>query len=302
LEEIGELVWHERTPQSDLALIKERCTDAEIILSNKVPLPREVMESLPKLKLISVLATGYNIVDLEAAKEHGITVCNVSGYSTAMVAQHTVAMILNACSHLDFYPDVVQRGEWGDSPDFFYLPKVPRELSELTIGIIGFGTIGRKVGELLAPFGPRILASQRTPRDAPNWKGFAFASVEEILAESDIVSLHCPQTPETTGLINRESLAQMKSDAWLINTSRGGLIDEAALASALEEGHLSGAWVDVVSSEPMPSANPLRSAPRCFITPHIAWASEPARRRLFDETVENLNAFLKGAPRNVVSG
>lgn len=300
IDALGELAWYERTPPGDTALIIERLAGAGIVLSNKVPLPAEVLEASPTLKLISVLATGYNMVDLAAASARGITVCNVSGYSTDAVAQHTVAMILHATNHLGFYPGSVRSGDWIRSEDFYCLPKVPKELSELTVGIIGFGAIGRKVGSLLAPFGPRIIASQRTPRDAPDWKDFAFGRVEEILKAADIVTLHCPQTPATTRMMNAESLSTMKDGAWLINTARGGLIDETALSASLGSGKLAGAWLDVATVEPMALDNPLRTVPNCYFTPHIAWASEPSRRRLLDESVENLKAFIDGNPRNVV--
>jgi glycerate dehydrogenase len=301
LRALGTLAWYERTPHHDRALIRERCAGAEVVLTNKVPLDAGLLAELPALRLISVLATGYDIIDVAAARARGITVCNVRGYSTAGVAQHTVAMILHAASHLGYYPESVRAGDWVRGADFFYLPEVPRELSELTIGIIGFGTIGRRVGALLAPFGPRILASQRTPREPPAWPDFAFAEVGKIFAEADIVTLHCPQTPETTRMANARTLAGMKRGAWLINTARGGLVDESALAESLARGHLGGAWLDVVDGEPMRADNPLRLAPRCFITPHIAWATEPARRRLFAETLENLRAFAAGNPRHVVS-
>lgn len=300
VESLGELAWFENTPHAATEEIVERCRGAAVVLSNKVPLPRAVLEALPDLRLISVLATGYNIVDLAAARERGVTVCNVSGYSTDGVAQHTVAMILHACSYLGRYPDAVREGAWVRSKLFFHLPWTPRELSELTIGIVGFGVIGRRVGELLAPFGPRILASQRTPRHPPDWPGFAFASVEQILAEADVVTLHCPQTAETTGLINAASLGTMKRDAWLINTGRGGLVDEAALAAALAAGQIAGAWLDVVAVEPMTADNPLRTAPNCYLTPHVAWATEPARRRLLAGTIGNIRGFLAGSPQNVV--
>lgn len=300
LDAMGEVVWFDQTPHDDLSLIAQRCKGAQVILSNKVPLSREVFALLPELKLISVLATGYNIVDIAAAEEAGVTVCNVRGYSTNGVAQQTVAMILHACHHLDHYAESVRAGDWIGCPDFFYLPRTPRELSELTIGIIGFGTIGQRVGSLLAAFGARMIASQRNSQPMPPWDRFAFASIPDILAQADIVSLHCPQTPETTGMINEASLALMKRGAWLVNTARGGLIDETALAATLTAGHLAGAWLDVVSMEPMRADNPLRTIPNCFITPHIAWASESSRRRLLRETVDNLRAFNEGSPRNVV--
>lgn len=301
MEALGELVWYDRTPHEDTQLITDRLDGADVALSNKVPITSEVLAASNHLKLISVLATGYNIVDVADASARGITVCNVSGYSTDAVAQHTLAMILHATNHLGFYPESVHQGDWIQSKDFFYMPRVPKELSELTIGIVGFGTIGRSVGRHLASFGSTILASQRTPRNAPDWPGFSFASIEQILAESDIVTLHCPQTPDTTQMINTESLAGMKAGAWLMNTARGGLIDDEALAASLKSGHLSGAWLDVATVEPMSENNPLRGVSNCYFTPHIAWASEPARRKLLDESIQNIKAFIEGSPRNVIT-
>ncbi len=297
---LGEVVWFEHTPHEPTTIV-EHCAGADVVLTNKVPFSRDVLRQLPDLKLISILATGFNIIDLNAAADQGITVCNVPAYSTDAVAQHTLALILHATNHVALHAESVRAGDWIGRRQFWYYKAVPVELCELTIGLIGFGSIGRRVGEILQPLGPRILAHQRTPRDAPDWPRFAFASQEEILRQADIVSLHCPLTPETKQMIDGEAIARMRPGARLVNTARGGLVDEEALAENLRSGHLGGAWLDVVEEEPMQADNPLRTAPRCFITPHIAWASLRARRRLLQETIDNIAAFQKGSPRNAVS-
>lgn len=299
ISSMGELVMFEHT-FPDQKLIHERCRDADVVLTNKVPLDRGTIESLPSLKLIGVLATGYNIIDVEAARSKSVTVCNVPAYGTNSVAQHTVALILELTNHVGLHADSVAKGDWIRSTHFSYMKRPIRELSDMTVGLIGFGDIGRRVGEILHCLGASILASMRTPRDAPDWERFEFASNEEIFSRADIISLHCPLTSENGGLIGRESIGKMKSDAIIINTARGGLVNEPDLLEALNSGRIGGAGLDVVSSEPMKENNPLLGAKNCWITPHNAWASTRARRRLLAETAGNLRAFVAGSPRNRV--
>ena len=290
----GELTRHAHTPYAE-GVVVERCGGAQIVLSNKVPLMRPVLEQLPELKLICVLATGTNNVDLAAAAELGITVRNVPAYSTVSVAQHALALLLELTNRTGHYSQSVHQGDWVKSRQFCYWHHPIRELAGKTAGMIGFGQIGRATAALFHALGMRIMAQTRTPRDEPDWEGFAWASVEAIFEEADVISLHCPQTPENTGFVNAELLARCKPGAILINTARGPLVDEAALRSALDSGQLGGAGIDVVSAEPMAAGHPLLGAPNCVITPHLAWASVEARQRLMAITVDNVRTFLQEA-------
>jgi glycerate dehydrogenase len=289
------------TTEHKLDAVLENARGADVVLTNKVPLGSDALAALTDLKLISVLATGYNIIDVMKAKARGVTVCNVPAYSTASTAQHTLALILELCNHCGLHSQSVHRGDWTRAPLFTYWKKPVVELTDLTVGMMGFGAIGRRTATILHAMGARIQACVRTPRDAPDWAGFRWVDRDELFETSDIVSLHCPQTAETTGFVNAELIARMKPGALLVNTARGGLVDESALANALQSGQLAGLAVDVLSTEPMASGNPLLGAPNCIITPHIAWASEPSRRRLLDITAGNIKAFLAGRPENVVS-
>ena len=300
LAALGELELHPATDHCPEAVIA-RATGAEVVLTNKVPLRSEVLSALNELKLVSVLATGYNVIDLEMAATRGVTVCNVPAYSSASTAQHAVALILELCNHCGLHNQSVQAGDWIRSPHFCYWKKPVFELNGRTVGLVGFGDIGRRVGAILHAMGARIQAHVRNPRNAPDWEGFRWVGRDELFATSDIVSLHCPETPENRGFVNAGLLARMKPGAMLVNTARGGLINEQALADALRNGHLAGAAADVVSAEPMAADNPLLGAPNCIITPHIAWASEPSRRRLVDISAENIKAFISGKPQNVVT-
>lgn len=300
LREFGELNIYERTAH-DTEEIAARIEGAGAVFTNKVPLSRDVLKSARCLRYIGVLATGYNIIDIETANSLGQTVCNVPGYSTASTSQHAVALILELCNQAGSHSYSVHAGDWVKSPHFSYWHTPPRELADMTVGIVGFGTIGRRVASALNALGARILASARKPRDSPNYEGFEWASNEEIFERADIVSLHCSETPENSGFVNRPLLGSMRQGAFLVNTARGGLVDERALADALRSGHLAGAAVDVVRQEPMADDCPLLGVNNCFITPHIAWASEPARRRLVDASVAQLRAFLAVNPINVVS-
>jgi glycerate dehydrogenase len=295
LSSLGSLTVHDRTPPE---LVPERAREAAILLTNKTPLPRAAIEALPELKYIGVLATGYNVVDTSAARERGIPVCNVPGYGTAAVAQHVFALLLELTSHTGLHSDSVRAGEWSRSPDWCYWRTPLTELAGLTLGVVGLGAIGQAVARIARAFGMNVIAASRTPRTA---EGVEFTDVEALFRRADVVSLHCPLTPETQGMVNTARLAAMKPTAFLINTARGPLIVEQELADALLAGVLAGAAVDVLSTEPPAPDNPLLTAPRCLITPHLAWAALASRQRLMDAVVENVRAFLAGAPVNVVN-
>jgi len=297
LEAIAPCEIYPRTP---LAETVARCADAEIVITNKAVLNREIISALPKLKYIGVTATGYNIVDVAAAKERGITVTNVPGYSSPAVAQLVFALLLELTNHVGHHAKTVSAGRWQASPDFCYWDHPIIELSGRTLGIIGYGDIGSAVARIAVAFGMNVLASKREWNSAPP-EGVTAASIDEIFAQSDAISLHCPLTDATKHLVCDRTLALMKSTAFLINTGRGPLIDESALARALNEGRIAGAGLDVLSVEPPKDGNPLIDAKNCLITPHIGWASYEARLRLIDLAAANLNAFLAGNPLNVVS-
>lgn len=298
LEQFGELAVYDRTAEDQIV---ERSRDAEILFTNKTPLRKHVLQELPSLKYIGVLATGYNVIDTEYAASRGIPVANVPGYGTASVVQMTIALLLELCQNVSRHSDSVHAGEWASCPDFCYWKYPLTELAGKTIGIIGYGSIGRQVGNVAAAFGMKVLGYSRTQTDQSRHSYFRWASIENLLKESDVVSLHCPLFPETKNIINRESLALMKSSAFLINTSRGPLIQEEDLAHALNAGAIAGAALDVLSTEPPLNGNVLINAKNCIITPHIAWATREARLRLMKATEQNLRAFLEGNPVNVVN-
>lgn len=300
LRQLGELTLYDETPYTTEAIV-ERASEAEAILLSKVPLTAETLWALPKLRYVGVYATGFNIVDVAAARERGMTVTNVPAYSTNSTAQHAVALLLELCNNCGLHSDSVHAGDWTRAETFCYWKKPLVELSGLKVGIIGWGLIGSRVGEILHAFGAEILAYSRSRRNAPTWGPFQWMEMEEIFREADAVSLHCPQTPGNTGFINAELLQRMKRTAFLVNAARGGLVNEADLAAALREGVIAGAAADVVSKEPMQADNPLLGAPNLILTPHVAWSSAPAREVLLRETVANLVAFQKGEARNVVN-
>lgn len=294
---LGELTVHDRTPAD---LIVERAKDADIILTNKVPLSAEALGQLPNLKFVSVLATGYNIIDTAACAARGIPVSNVPVYSTDAVAEFVFSLILDFAKRPAFHSQLAMSGAWESCPDFcFWKNPHFRELAGKTIGIIGFGRIGQRVGALASAFKMNILAHSRS-RSAETAFPYAWASIDEILESSDFISLHCPLTPETHGLISAASLAKMKPTAFLVNTARGPLIDEQALADALNSGLIAGAACDVVSAEPILPTNPLLRAKNLTLTPHIAWAAIEARQRLMAITATNISAFLAGKPIHTV--
>lgn len=296
LEALGDCVFHPRTP---VAQTVERCAGAEAVLTNKAPLTRDMLEALPELKYIGVTATGYNIVDVVAAKERGIVVTNVPGYSTPAVAQLVFALLLEMTHHVGHHAQTVREGRWAASPDFSYWDYPLIELSGRTLGIIGYGDIGSAVARIAVAFGMKVLASKREWKTPPP-EGVQPASTEEIFQNADAITLHCPLTDATKHLINEHTLGLMKSSAVLINTGRGPLVDEHALAAALEAGHIAGAGLDVLSVEPPTPGNPLFTAKNCLITPHIGWASREARVRLIDQVAANLRAFQEGSPMNQV--
>jgi glycerate dehydrogenase len=298
LVNLGEVVLYDRTPADKII---ERSVDAEFLLTNKTHLSEEIINSLPLLKYIGVLATGYNIVDIAAAKRNKIIVTNVPSYSTMSVAQLTFALLLELCHHVQRHSDSVMEGKWAQSPDFSYSVYPLIELSGKTIGIIGFGNIGKKVADIASVFGMNIMASGRNETDQSHRKNFRWAEINEVLELADVVSLHCPLLPETRGLINAESLKRMKRSAFLLNTSRGPVVVEQDLADALNNGTIAGAGLDVSSTEPPSKDNPLLKAKNCLITPHIAWATKEARIRLMDIAVNNLKEYIKGKPINVIS-
>ena len=295
LAPLGTLTVHDRTPAAEVVA---RARGAAIVLTNKTPLPAAVIDALPELRFIGVLATGYNVVDVNAARRRGIPVSNVPTYGTATVAQHVFALILELCHHVGRHADSVRAGDWGASPDFCYWKTPLLELEGRILGLVGRGRIARRVAEIARAFGLRVILASCSH---PEGDGNELAPLDELFATADIVSLHCALTPASTGLVNAARLARMKPGALLINTARGALIDEPALRTSLESGHLGGAALDVLSVEPPPSGHPLLSAPRCLITPHMAWSGLDARKRLMDTTAANVRAFLSGQPINVVN-
>jgi len=295
---LGEVVLYDRTSEDK---IFERAEEAEALITNKTPFTEDILERLSNLKYIGVLATGYNIVDTAAAKKRNIIVTNVPSYSTQSVAQLTFALLLELCHHVQKHSDSVMNGKWADSVDFSFWDFPLIELSGKTMGIIGFGNIGKKVADIACAFGMNIVAYSRHQTDQSDRKNFRWAELNEVLAQADIVSIHCPLLQETKGLINAESLKRMKRSAFLLNTSRGPVVVETDLADALNNGIIAGAAIDVLSIEPPAKDNPLFKAKNCLITPHIAWATKEARVRLMDIAVNNLAAFINGNPVNVVN-
>ena len=300
LEAMGEVTVYDRTSLDDGDEIVRRIGESEVVLTNKTPLSRQTLERCPAIRYIGVLATGYNVVDTAAAGERSIPVCNVPGYGTRSVAQAAIALLLEICHHAGHHDRAVHSGEWARRRDYCFWDYPIIELAGKTMGIVGYGSIGRAVGEIAAALGMEVIANSR--RRWPEGDGAArYVSLEELLSRSDVVSLHCPLFPETRGLINREAIGKMKDGAILLNTSRGPLIVEADVARALESGKLRAAAVDVADVEPIAPDSPLLTAPNCVITPHIAWASLEARQRLLGIAVENLRSFLAGKTVNAVN-
>ena len=296
LEELGMLTVYDRTrPEETVA----RAAEADIVLTNKVIINREMMAQLPQLKYIGVLATGYNVVDIEAAHERGIIVTNVPAYSTESVAQMVFAHLLTVTNRTEHYAIQNRQGRWSKNPDFCYWDFPHLELAGKTIGIVGLGNIGRRVAEIALAFGMQVKALTSKSADTLP-AGIEKADLEVLLATSDVISLHCPLTDTTRHLINRDTLSKMRPSAILINTGRGPLVDDQAVASALAEGQLAAFCADVLTEEPPKANNPLLSQPNAFVTPHIAWATEEARSRLLQVAISNVQAFLNAKPQNIV--
>ena len=293
---LGTCTVHDRTPDAEIV---PRAADAEIILTNKTVLSRDVIERLPRAKMIGVLATGVNVVDLAAAKARGIVVCNVPEYSTASVAQAVFALLMELTLKTGHHDRTVHAGRWAACADFCYWEGDLVEIAGLTLGIVGYGRIGAAVARVGRAFGMKILAHRRTASGIPEGGG-EYVDLDRLFRESDVVTLHCPLTPQTQGMIDGARLGQMKPTAYLINTARGGLVNEADLAAALDAGRIAGAGLDVLSVEPPAAGNPLLAARNCVITPHIARATRAPRRRLLDVTAATIREFLPGTPQNVV--
>ncbi|SEN29245.1 D-2-hydroxyacid dehydrogenase [Paenibacillus sp. OV219] len=295
---LGELVVYDRTAKEDIVT---RAADAEIVLTNKTPLSAECIGKLPHLRYIGVLATGYNIVDTQAAAQRGIVVTNVPDYSTHSVVQLVFALLLAHASQVSAHSDAVHREQWATCPDFSFTLSPLREISGKTLGIIGFGQIGQQVARAALAFGMEVIVHTRTVKLVPGLETVRFVPREELFRMADVVSLHSPLTSDTTGIVNSDTLDLMKRSAFLINTARGGHVVEADLAQALNSGRIAGAGLDVLSVEPPPADNPLLHAANCIITPHIAWATVEARSRLMSIAANNLRAFLSADIQNQVN-
>ena len=297
LNQFGEVTLYQKTESEEEAIA--RIGDHEIVLTNKVPITEAVLNACPGIRLVCVQATGYNIVDHAACAKRGIPVCNVPDYGTAAVAQFTLALMLELCHQIGHHDRVVHDGKWCRSSTFCFWDTPQMELGSKTLGIIGFGRIGQATAKLAQAFGMKVITHSRTHRQTDT--GVEYVDLDTLLAQSDFLSLHCPLFVENTKMVNTEFLSRMKDSSFLINTARGGLLDEQAVADALISGKLAGAAVDVVTQEPMVEDNPLLTAPNCIITPHIAWAPKESRQRLLDCCVENIRAYLAGKPQNVVN-
>lgn len=298
LKALGDLTIYDRTSQEDLV---ERLRGAEIVYTNKTPITKEVLDQCPTIKYIGVLATGYNVVDTQEAKERQIPVTNVPSYGTSAVSQYTMALLLELCHHIGAHSESVKRGDWSLSQDFCYWNHPLIELKEKTLGIIGFGRIGQETAKLAQAFGMKILVNSPSKKEEWESSTLKFVTLDELLYNSDVISLHCPLKPETEGIINKKAIAMMKDGVLILNSSRGPLIVEEDLRDALNSGKVAGAAVDVAKTEPISYESPLLEAKNIIITPHIAWASKEARKRLLDTAIDNLEAFLAGNSVNVIN-
>lgn len=297
--QLGTCDFYESTTPEQVA---ERAKNATILLTNKVVITKETIEGAPNLAYIGTLATGYNQVDIDAAGKRGIPVCNAPNYSTPSVAQHTFGLLLALASGVHIHANAVTDGEWARAGQFSFWKTPLMELEGKTLGVVGFGNIGRAVARLGNAFGMKVIAYAPRPKEAPEYEPFAFVDFSTLLKTADVVSLHCPLTDENKHGINKETLRTMKKTSYLLNCSRGQLINQEDLADALRDGVIAGAGLDVVEVEPMPNDNPLRTIPNCIITPHMAWAPIECRNRLIDMVIDNIKAFLSGSPTHVVNG
>ena len=300
LEALGEVVVYDRTSYAEDPLIAERIGDAEIVITNKTPISKETFDKCPNIKMVGVLATGYNVVDYTYAKEKGIPVCNVPTYGTASVGQYAIALLLEVCHHIGYHSQTVHDGKWQNHIDWCYWDYPLIELDGKTAGIIGFGRIGQTTGKIAKALGMNVIAHDLYP----NASGKAIAEyvdLDTLLAKSDVIFLHCNLTPENTGLINKDTIAKMKDGAILINNARGQLINEQDVTDALNRGKLAAAGLDVVYTEPIKADNPLLGAKNCILTPHMSWGAKEARQRIMNITVDNVKGYLDGAPINVVN-
>lgn len=300
LNALGEVTVYDRTSLTDVQEVIERVGDAEVVYTNKTPMPKAVFDACPNIKFVGVLATGYNVVDVAAAKEKGIPVTNIPTYGTAAVGQFAIAMLLEICHHIAHHSDEVHKGRWETNDDWCFWDYPLIELAGKTMGVIGFGRIGQATGRIAKALGMRVIANDEHPSEAG--KEIAeYVTREELYAQADVIALHCPLFPSTEGMINKESIARMKDGVIILNNSRGPLIVEQDLADALNYGKVYAAGLDVVSAEPIKGDNPLLGAKNCLITPHISWAPKESRSRLMNIAVENLRAFVNGEPVNVVN-
>ena len=300
LEKLGQLTVYDRTAYEESPLIAQRIGDAEVIVTNKTPISQQTLGQCPNLKLIAVLATGYNVIDCAAARMKGVSVVNVPTYGTASVSQYSIALLLEICHHIGHHDQSVHAGNWANNEDWCYWDYPLIELEGKTMGIIGFGRIGQAEGRIARALGMRVLAYDLYPSDSGRAIG-AYVDLDTLYRQSDVISLHCNLTPENTRMINKDSIAKMKDGVILINNARGQLIDEQDVADALNSGKLAAAGLDVVYTEPIREDNPLLKAKNCIITPHISWAPKESRTRIMDVTAENIRAFLAGRPQNVVN-
>lgn len=300
LSEFGEYTVYDRTSYVDADCIRERIGDAEIVIVNKTPITKATLDTCKSIKLIAVLATGYNVIDYNYAKEKGIPVVNVPTYGTASVSQYSIALLLELCHHIGHHSQSVLKGKWASNPDWCYWDYPLVELEGKTIGIIGFGRIGQQEGRVAKALGMKVLAYDLYPNDTGR-EIAEYTDLDTLLKTSDAVTLHCNLTQENTGMINKAAIAKMKDGAFLINNARGQLIVEQDVADALNSGKLGGAGLDVVYTEPIKADNPLLKAQNCIITPHISWAPVESRQRIMDTTLSNIRAFLNGTPVNVVN-
>lgn len=300
LEKMGELTVYDRTSLTDEKEIIHRIGDAEVVYTNKTPLTKAVLDACPNLKFISVLATGYNVVDFQYAREKGIPVTNIPTYGTAAVGQFAIAMLLEICHHVAHHSDAVHQGRWENNKDWCFWDYPLIELADKTIGIIGFGRIGQTTGKIAAAMGMKVLAYDSFQSDSGKAIG-TYVDLDPLLSQSDVVALHCPLFPETQGIINKNTIAKMKDGVIILNNSRGPLVVEQDLADALNSGKVYAAGLDVVSTEPIKGDNPLLTAKNCIITPHISWAPKESRQRIMDCAVENVKAYKAGSPINVVN-